>query len=203
MLSLYLAVSKHAVSAVLVNEFPKMQKPVYYVSQVLRGAETRYSLAEQLVLALIVAVRKLRPYFQSHTVQVLTDQPVKQILHRPETSGRMLKWAIELSEFDIEFRPRTAIKAQVLADFIAELTTLPDHPQQSEAVWKIFVDGSSHGEGSGAGIIMMGPESEELVYSLHFEFPATNNDAEYEAVITGLSLAARLGITSVEICSDS
>jgi hypothetical protein len=75
-LSLYLAVSKHAVSAVLVKEFPKAQKPVYYVSQVLRGAETRYSLVEQLVFALIVAVRKLRPYFQSHTVQVMTDQPV-------------------------------------------------------------------------------------------------------------------------------
>ncbi|XP_022849947.1 uncharacterized protein LOC111372035 [Olea europaea var. sylvestris] len=202
-LCLYLAVSPKAVSAVLVKEFSKAQKPVYYVSQVLGGAEIRYSLTEQLVFALIVAVRKLRPYFQSHTVQVMTDQPIKQILHRPETSGRLLKWAIELSEFDIEFRPRTAIKAQALADFIVELTTPPELPPGEQADWKIFVDGSSNDEGSRAGIIMIGPNEEELEYSLHFEFPATNNEAEYEAVITGLGLAARLGVTSVEVCSDS
>ncbi|XP_022851454.1 uncharacterized protein LOC111373186 [Olea europaea var. sylvestris] len=202
-LCLYLAVSPKAVSAVLVKEFSKAQKPVYYVSQVLRGAEIRYSLTEQLVFALIVTVRKLRPYFQSHTVQVMTDQPIKQILHRPETSGRLLKWAIELSEFDIEFRPRTAIKAQALADFIVELTTPPELPLGEQADWKIFVDGSSNDEGSGAGIIMIGLNEEELEYSLHFEFPATNNEVEYEAVITGLGLAARLGVTSVEICSDS
>ncbi|XP_022899405.1 uncharacterized protein LOC111412714 [Olea europaea var. sylvestris] len=202
-LCLYLAVSPRAVSAVLVKEFSKAQKPIYYVSQVLRGVEERYSLAEQLVLALMVAVRKLRPYFQSHTVQVMTDQPIKQILHRPETSGRMLKWAIELSEFDIEFRPKTAIKAQALVDFIVELTLSPEHPPGKQADWKIFVDGSSNDEGSGAGIIMIGPNGEELEYSLRFEFPATNNDAEYEAVITGLRLAARLRISSAEICSDS
>ncbi|XP_022843234.1 uncharacterized protein LOC111366770 [Olea europaea var. sylvestris] len=133
----------------------------------------------------------------------MTNQPIKQILHRPETSGRLLKWAIELSEFDIEFRPRTAIKAQALADFIVELTTPPELPPGEQADWKIFVDGSSNDEGSGAGIIMIGPNEEELEYSLHFEFPATNNEAEYEAVITGLGLAARLGVTSVEVCSDS
>lgn len=185
-LCLYLAVSPWAVSAVLVKEFSKAQKPVYYVSQVLRGAEVRYSLVEQLVFTLIVAVRKLRPYFQSHTVQVMTDRPIKQILHLPETSGRLLKWAIELSEFDIEFRPRTTIKAQALANFITELTIPPEHPP-----------------GEQARIVMIGPNGEELEYSLRFEFPATNNDTEYEAVITGLGLVARLGVTSVEICSDS
>ncbi|XP_022867930.1 uncharacterized protein LOC111387586 [Olea europaea var. sylvestris] len=133
----------------------------------------------------------------------MNDQPIKQILHRPKTSGRMLKWAIELSEFDIEFRPRTAIKAQALADFIVELTLSPEHPPGGQADWKIFVDGSSNDEESGAGIIMIGPNGEELEYSLRFEFLAINNDAEYEAVITSLRLAAKLGITSAEICSDS
>lgn len=136
-------------------------------------------------------------------VHVMTDQPIKQILHCPKTSGRLLKWAIELSEFDIEFKPRTAIKAQALADFIAELTTPPEQPVEQKMDWKIFVDGSASNEGSGAEIIMIGPNFEELEYSLGFEFPATNNDAEYEAVITGLGLAARLGVSSVEICNDS
>ncbi|XP_022846206.1 uncharacterized protein LOC111368947 [Olea europaea var. sylvestris] len=101
------------------------------------------------------------------------------------------------------FQPRTAIKAQALADFIIELTLLPKHLPGKHADWKIFVDGSSNDEGSGARIIMIGPNGEELEYSLRFEFPTTNNDAEYEAVITGLRLAARLGISSAEICSDS
>ncbi|XP_022880588.1 uncharacterized protein LOC111397850 [Olea europaea var. sylvestris] len=201
-LCLYLAVSPRPISAVLVKEFPKAQKPVYYVSQVLKGPEIRYSLAEQLVLALIIAVRKLRPCFQSHTVQVMTDQPIKQILHRLETSERLLKWVIEMSEFDIEFKPRTAIKAQALADFITELTTPAESPEGQKTDWKVFVDGSSITERSGARIIMIGPDSEELEYSLCFEFLATNNDAEYEAVITGLGLAARLGVSSIEVCND-
>ncbi|XP_022848346.1 uncharacterized protein LOC111370728 [Olea europaea var. sylvestris] len=83
---------KHAVNAVLVKEFPKAQKSVYYVSQALKGSEIWYGPAEQLVFALIVVVSKLRLYFHSHTVQVMTDQPIKQILHQLETFGRMLKW---------------------------------------------------------------------------------------------------------------
>ena len=65
---------------------------------------------EKLILALVIAARKLRPYFQAHTIEVPTEYPMKQVLHKPETSGRQMKWAIELSEFDIRYRPKTAIK---------------------------------------------------------------------------------------------
>ena len=78
---------------------------------------------EKLILALVTTSRKLRPYFQAHTVEVPTEYPMKQILHKPETSGRLIKWAIELSEFDIRFKPRTAVKGQILANFIMEFTT--------------------------------------------------------------------------------
>ncbi|XP_022843448.1 uncharacterized protein LOC111367003 [Olea europaea var. sylvestris] len=149
----------------------------------------------------MVMVRKLRPYSQSHAVQVMTNKPIKQILHQLKTSARLLKWAIELSEFDIKFRPRTAIKVQALGDFIPELTIPLEHLPGEQADWKIFVDGSSNDEGSMVGIIIIGPNGEELEYSLRFEFPTTNNDAEYEAVIMGL--ATRLRVTSVEICNDS
>ena len=70
---------------------------------------------EKLILALVTAARKLRPYFQAHTIEVPIEYPMKQVLHKPETSGRLMKWAIELSEFDIRYRPKTAIKGQVLA----------------------------------------------------------------------------------------
>ncbi|XP_077217943.1 uncharacterized protein LOC143852446 [Tasmannia lanceolata] len=124
-LILYLSAGPLAVAAVLVKEESNQQKPIYYVSKVLHDAETRYQRVEKLVCALITAARKLRPYFQAHTIKVLTGQPLRQILHRPDTSGRLVKWAVELSEFDIKYLPRPAIKAQILADFIAECT-VPD-----------------------------------------------------------------------------
>ena len=73
-------------------------------------------------MALVTAARKLRPYFQAHTIEVPTEYPMKQVLHKPEVSGRLIKWAIKLSEFDIRYKPKTTIKGQVLADFIMEFT---------------------------------------------------------------------------------
>ena len=78
---------------------------------------------EKLNLALVTAARKLRPYFQAHTIEVPTEYPMKQVLHKPETSGRLIKWAIELSEFDIIYKPETVIKGQVLTDFIMKFTS--------------------------------------------------------------------------------
>ena len=109
-------------SVALVREEEKVQKPVYYASRALRGAEERYSPMEKLAFALVTAARKLKPYFQAHTVNVLTDKPLRRAMSNPETAGRLALWAIELSEFDIQYRPRTTIKGQVIADFIAEFT---------------------------------------------------------------------------------
>ena len=81
---------------------------------------------EQLVLDLVVASRKLRSYFHSHTIRVLTNYPLRQVLQKPDALGRLLKWAIKLSQFDIKFIPRPAIKGQALADFIAKFTTPED-----------------------------------------------------------------------------
>lgn len=111
-----------------------------------------------------------------------------------------MKWAIELSEFDIEFKLRTAIKAQALADFIVKLTTPLEQPMGQKANWKIFVDRSSNGEVSRVGIIMIGPNFKELEYSLHL---VINNDVEYEAIIAGLGLSTRLEMSLVEIYIDS
>ena len=77
---------------------------------------------EKLAFALVTAACKLKPYFQAHTVNVLTDKPLQRAMSNPEVAGPLALWAIELSEFDIQYRPRTAIKGQVVADFIAEFT---------------------------------------------------------------------------------
>ena len=112
---------------------------------------------EKLILALVTTARKLRPYLQAYTIEVPTKYPMKQVLHKPETSGRLMKWALEFSEFDIRYKPKRVIKGQVLADFVMEFTpaelakdtrATPDLP-----IWKLFVDGAANAQGSGARLI--------------------------------------------------
>ena len=162
---------------------------------------------ETLILALVTAARKLRPYFQAHTIEVPTEYPMKQVLHKPETSGRLMKWAIELSEFDIRYRPKNAIKGQVLADFVMEFTSAePANDAQTTtdlSTWKLSVDGASNAEGSGAGLILTSPKGIDIEYALRFGFRTSNNKAEYEAVIAGLNLAHSLEVDQLEVYSDS
>ena len=124
-------------------------------------------MIEKLAYCLVLASRKLRPYFQAHPIKVLTDQPLRQVLQKPESSGHLLKWAVELGQFEIKYQPRSAIKGQALVDFIAECTGIVDIPDQQERVtgqredlptWQLFVDGSSNEHHSGAGIILVMPE---------------------------------------------
>ncbi|KAK3034954.1 hypothetical protein RJ639_032354 [Escallonia herrerae] len=121
----------------------------FMVALVLQGAELRYPNAEKLTFALLIAMRKLRPYFQSQTIMVLTDKPLRQILHKPDLSARLVPWSIKLGEFDIQYKPCPSIKGQALSDFIVECTRPiedeePFLPDQAEAfTWTLFVDGSS------------------------------------------------------------
>ncbi|XP_052190043.1 uncharacterized protein LOC127799867 [Diospyros lotus] len=203
MLYLYLGVSDKAVSAVLIKKEGQVDRPVYYVSKVLQGPETRYPFTEKVALALLNASRKLRPYFQAHSISVLTDQPLRSILQKPECSGRLTKWSIELSEYDIQYHPRQAIKGQALADFIVECTPSKEAKEKSITEWLLFVDGAASSQGSGAGIVLIPPEGESLEYSLRFAFPSSNNVAEYEALIAGLRLARKLEVTQLIAHSDS
>ena len=114
-LYLYLAASAMAVSAALVrSDMDGRQKLIYFVSKMLTDAEIRYTDFKRIALALRMAAKKLRPYFQARTIVVFTSYPTRAILHKPDTLGRLLKWVVELSEFDIEYRSRSVIKGQVL-----------------------------------------------------------------------------------------
>ena len=117
---------------------------MYYTSKALRGAEERYPQMEKLVFALITAFRKLRHYFQAHVINVMTNHPLKKAINRLEAAGQLIQWAVELSEFDIRYQPRHAIKAQALADFIAKFTPNHDETENSKR-WVVHVDGSSTG----------------------------------------------------------
>ncbi|KAG7533112.1 Ribonuclease H-like superfamily [Arabidopsis thaliana x Arabidopsis arenosa] len=202
-LYLYVSVSKHAVSGVLVREDRGKQKPIYYISKSMTDPETRYTMMEKLALAVVTSARKLRPYFQSHPIEVLTNQPLRAILHSPNQSGRLAKWAVELSEYDIEYKSRVSMKAQVLADFLTELPVLGTPEQPENQTWKLHVDGSSSKQGSGVGIKLESPTSEILEQSFRLLFNASNNEAEYEALIAGLRLAQGVGAEEVIAYCDS
>ena len=110
-LYLYLAISDHAVSSVLIREENEPQMPIYYMSKILLDAETRYLQLEKLALALVSASRKLSHYFQTYTIMVVTEHPLKSLFRKANFSGRILRWAVELGQYDIKYQPRMAIKA--------------------------------------------------------------------------------------------
>ncbi|XP_021995739.1 uncharacterized protein LOC110892912 [Helianthus annuus] len=211
-LILYLSSSDKAVGSVLLVERNGVQTPIYYVSRVLTDPETRYSTMEKLVLALLHASRRLRKYFTGHVVTVLTNFNISTILQKPETSGRLAKWAIELGGHNILYRPRPAIKGQVLADFITEVPEdkikdceIVETPREdkSDGLWLLYTDGASNEDGAGAGLRLVCPEKHEFTYAIKLDFKNTNNEAEYEAFLAGLRLAIKMGAQNVQAHVDS
>nr|MCH9869276.1 reverse transcriptase-like protein [Serratia marcescens] len=200
-LYLYIAISQTAFASVLVREQDKIQQPVYYISHTFLDAETRYTDLEKLALAVVKSSRRLRPYFDAHPIRVLTNYPLKVIMTKLEKSGRIVKWAQELGRFDIDYLPRPAIKAQALADFVVECTSRA--PEYSDFQWRLYVDGSATTANSGAGILLLGPDDAKIEYALSFAFQATNNEAEYEALLAGLRLTREMGAGRLQIFSDS
>ncbi|XP_076889682.1 uncharacterized protein LOC143540537 [Bidens hawaiensis] len=132
---------------------------------------------------------------------------------KPELSGRLAKWAIELGEHAIEYKPRPAIKGQVLADFIVEIPQEKEEEckreieipvdQQKDEVWKLFTDGASNDEGAGAGLRIINLEGQHFTYAIRLEFKSTNNETEYEALLAGLRIAKKLGARHLEAHMDS
>nr|GEU47444.1 reverse transcriptase domain-containing protein [Tanacetum cinerariifolium] len=206
-LVIYLFVAYGAISAVLMTEREMVRTPVYFISRALQGPELNYSPMEKLVLSLVFAAKRLRRYFQAHPITVVTDQPIKQVLSRPGVARRLQKWSIMLREYNVTYRPRTSVKGQILADFLIEM---PEEVSQAVAAgktqeepWTLFSDGSSCVDGSGAWLILTSPQGAEFTYALRFQFTASNNKAEYEALVAGLRIAAQMGVKNVQVRVDS
>nr|GEX32347.1 reverse transcriptase domain-containing protein [Tanacetum cinerariifolium] len=203
-LIMYLAAAKEAINVVLMTERDGKQVPVYFVSCVLQGPEINYTLMEKLIIALISASKRLKIYFHAHTIVVITDQPIKQLLSNPGVTERLLKWRFKLREYDIQYRPKTSVKGKILADFIMERPEddVPDTPMEDKEElpnpWILFTDGSSCIDGSRAGLIITNPEGIEFTYALRFRFNATNNEAEYEALIASLRIARQMGKKAID-----
>uniref|UniRef100_A0A2N9FX58 Uncharacterized protein n=1 Tax=Fagus sylvatica TaxID=28930 RepID=A0A2N9FX58_FAGSY len=212
-LFLYLAVSEHAVSAVLIRETNEGQRPVFFVSKTMDETESRYLPLEKAALALIQAAKKLPHYFQASTVTVLTDLPLKMLMHSSDFSGRITRWGVHLGSLGVEYKPRTSIKGQVLADFVAEFQGKEASTESNytpspcvigdSSEWKLFVDGASNMKGAGAGAVLVSPEGLILEQAVRLGFLASNNEAEYEALLIGLRSALRLGADRLQVFCDS
>jgi ribonuclease HI len=135
---------------------------------------------------------------------VVSSIPLGEIIQCREASGRIAKWAVELMGETLSFAPRKAIKSQVLADFLAEWTDtqLPTTPIQPE-LWTMYFDGSLMKTGAGASLLFVSPLGKHLRYVIRLHFSASNNVAEYEALVNRLRIAVELGVRRLNARGDS
>jgi hypothetical protein len=150
---------------------------VYYISEVLHEAKTKYLDVHKLLYVVLITSRKLRQYFQAHRISVVSSYPLRAILHNPNVTGNITKWAAELAQFELDFASRHAIKSQVLPDFIVDWTlpaSRPRGPDVSEPGpralvftgphWTLFFDVSSRKQGASAGVLLLTPQGDLFKY---------------------------------------
>jgi ribonuclease HI len=210
-LLLYITATHQVVSTVLVVERSEegkahgVQRPVYFISEVLSPTKQRYSHYQKLAYSVFTTARKLRQYFVMHPIIVVNEAPLSNILNNPSATGRVSLWEIKLSPLDITYKKRKAIKSQILPDFTAEWLELQSaEPPDLSSVWTMYFDGSKRIQGAGAGVVLISPQGDKLKYVLRMSFPqASNNEAEYEALLHGMKMAKACGATRLKIFGDS
>jgi hypothetical protein len=155
----------------------KQQFLVYFMSEVLTGSKRFYSEIEKICYVVIMSARKLRHYFEAHTIKVLTNQLLNNIFNNRDSSDRIGKWAAELLEHAVDFKKHNAIKSQILADFMIEWTELgfKVEGQVPESAWLISCDGAWGVVGAGAAAILTSPSGVKLCYAAQLQF---NSEAD-------------------------
>jgi hypothetical protein len=161
---LYIAATTQVVSAALVVERDepdkvlKVQRPVYFISEVLSNSKTRYPQIQKLINVVLISKRELKHYFDVHPITVVPKYPPKKVIQIPEVEERIAKRVLELMGQSITYAPRTAIKSQVLADFVAEWTEIQTPTMSIEhKTWAMYFDGSLTKGGGGAGHVFISP----------------------------------------------
>jgi hypothetical protein len=177
---------------------------VYYLSEVLTLSKQNYLHYQKVAYGVYMAVTKLKDYFEEHPITVVSTTPLSDIIGCTDATGRVAKWVIELAAQTIQYKPKTMIKSQIIADFFADwgehqfLSPAPD-----SMYWRMNFDGSKMLGGLGADIVFTSPKGDKLLYVLQIHFRASNNIAEYEALVHGLKLGKEIGIRRILCFGDS
>jgi ribonuclease HI len=210
-LLLYVSASNSAVSAVLVQEKEEEGKlkqiPVYFASEALSGSKNFYSELEKIAYAVIMAVRKLRHYFEGHRIRVITNQPLSDLFANREASTRIIKWGAELSEYAVDFERRSAIKSQVLAYFVVDWTSPTQNlDEKIPEPWIVQCDGAWCYKGVGISAVVTSLAGVVIRYAAWLIFAnnehSTNNTTEYESLLLALRKMKTLGQQTFIIRTD-
>ncbi|KAK1682260.1 hypothetical protein QYE76_043108 [Lolium multiflorum] len=205
---LYIAATNRVVSVVVVvereEEGKTVQRPVYYLSEVLSSSKQNYPHFQKMTYGVFMAATKLKHYFEEHPMKVVSEAPISDIMGNKDASGRIAKWAIQLSPHVPVYERRDAIKSQALADFLVDWAEIQYKPPEHKVeYWKMHFDGSKLKEGLGAGVVLTSPKGDHLRYVLQVHFRASNNIAEYEALIHGLKVTKEIGALRIICYGDS
>jgi hypothetical protein len=148
----------------------------------------------------VLAWRKLHHYFEAHPVTVVSSFLLGEIIKNPDAAGRIAKWSVELMGETLAYAPRKAIKSQILADFVTEWTDTQLPPPQIQAECStLYFDGSVMKSGTDADLLFVSPLEEHMRYAVCLHFPASNNMAEYEALLCSLKIAIETGIKRLDV----
>jgi hypothetical protein len=177
---LYISATSTMVSATIVVEREeghvyKVQRPVYYISEVLIDSKIWYPHVQKLLYALLITSCKLRHYFESHKITVIIDFPLGDVLCNKDATRRISKWAVELGALNIDLCPLKAINSQALADFVAKWIEIQQPaPNICLDHWKMYFDGSLKLGGAGAGVLFISQKENSLnIYSKSYGKPQT------------------------------
>jgi hypothetical protein len=201
-LLLYVSASNSAVSAVLVQEKEEEGKlkqiPVYFASEALSGSKIFYSELEKIAYTVIMAARKLRHYFEGHRIRVITNQPLSDLFANREASTQIIKWGAELSEYIVDFERRSAIKSQVLANFVVDWTSPTQNlDEKIPEPWIVQCDGAWCYKGVGISAVVTSPAGVVIRYAARLIFAndehSTNNTTKYKALLLALRKMKALG----------
>src|SRR4051812_1140518 len=198
------------VSTVLMVERPEdgkthgVQRTIYYLREVLTPTKQSYPHYQKLAYGVFMTARRLSHYFQEHQIMVVNEAPLSNILNNPKATGCVALWGIELTPLHIVYEQRKAIKSRVLPDFLVQWMELQllDTPYMTQS-WTMHFDGSKREAGAGASVILTSPQDDKMKYVLRMKFRASNNEAEYEALIYGMRMAKICGATRLVIYGDS
>jgi hypothetical protein len=205
---LYIAAEDVVIQVVLTQVTEGKQHIITYLSRCIINTKTRYSFTKKLCLSLFYACSKLWHYLVSSTCVIACQANViKHMLQQPILSGRIVKLAYALIEYDLAYEPLKSIRGQGVADFIIEHNIDQNSDESYNLVsihlWKLFFDGSACREGQCVGIVLISPRGAIFEQSIRLEYFCTNNQVEYEAILLGLQILSFMGMKHVEAFGDS